>query len=100
MAASRKKLSSKKDDEFGDLQSWMHKNGLPLYKVVLKERLSYDEKLRPIHYVTTSEDLQRVPLARRFALVPLRPPLLAYRSNCKAMLNVVNGAVELLATIG
>ncbi|KGN58197.1 ribulose-1,5 bisphosphate carboxylase/oxygenase large subunit N-methyltransferase, chloroplastic [Cucumis sativus] len=40
--------------------------------------------------------LQKVSLARRFALVPLGPPLLAYRSNCKAMLTAVDGAVELV----
>ncbi|XP_022934986.1 ribulose-1,5 bisphosphate carboxylase/oxygenase large subunit N-methyltransferase, chloroplastic-like [Cucurbita moschata] len=40
--------------------------------------------------------LQNVSLARRFALVPLGPPLLAYRSNCKAMLTAVDGAVELV----
>ncbi|XP_021593930.1 ribulose-1,5 bisphosphate carboxylase/oxygenase large subunit N-methyltransferase, chloroplastic isoform X2 [Manihot esculenta] len=40
--------------------------------------------------------LQKVSLARRFALVPLGPPLLAYRSNCKAMLSAVDGAVELV----
>ncbi|KAJ8750317.1 hypothetical protein K2173_014232 [Erythroxylum novogranatense] len=40
--------------------------------------------------------LQKVSLARRFALVPLGPPLLAYRSNCKAMLSAVEGAVELV----
>lgn len=45
-------------DEGEDLKSWMHKNGLPPCKVVLKERPSYDEKLRPIHYVAASEDLQ------------------------------------------
>ncbi|TKY46426.1 Fructose-bisphosphate aldolase-lysine N-methyltransferase [Spatholobus suberectus] len=39
--------------------------------------------------------LQKVSLARRFALVPLGPPLLAYQSNCKAMLAAVDGAVEL-----
>ncbi|MCH91243.1 histone-lysine N-methyltransferase SETD3, partial [Trifolium medium] len=37
-----------------------------------------------------------VSLARRFALVPLGPPLLAYCSNCKAMLSAVDGAVELV----
>ncbi|EEF50946.1 conserved hypothetical protein [Ricinus communis] len=36
----------------------MHKNGLPPCKVVLKERPSHDAKLRPIHYVAASEDLQ------------------------------------------
>ncbi|XP_061344436.1 ribulose-1,5 bisphosphate carboxylase/oxygenase large subunit N-methyltransferase, chloroplastic [Gastrolobium bilobum] len=40
--------------------------------------------------------LQKVSLARRFALVPLGPPLLAYRSNCKAMLTAVEGAIELV----
>lgn len=45
-------------DEGEDLKSWMHKNGLPPCKVVLKERPSYDEKLRPIHYIAASEDLQ------------------------------------------
>ncbi|KAK4759871.1 hypothetical protein SAY87_023002 [Trapa incisa] len=40
--------------------------------------------------------LQKVSLARRFALVPLGPPLLAYRSNCKAMLTAVDGAVQLV----
>ncbi|XP_022774285.1 histone-lysine N-methyltransferase setd3-like isoform X1 [Durio zibethinus] len=58
VADSGKKLSSKKDDEFGDLKCWMHKNGLPSCKVVLKERPSHDEKHRPIHYIAASEDLQ------------------------------------------
>lgn len=40
--------------------------------------------------------LQKVSLARRFALVPLGPPLLAYKSNCKAMLTAVDGAVQLV----
>ncbi|KAL5717713.1 [histone H3]-lysine(4) N-trimethyltransferase [Ranunculus cassubicifolius] len=40
--------------------------------------------------------LQKVSLARRFALVPLGPPLLAYKSNCKAMLTAVEGAVQLV----
>lgn len=40
--------------------------------------------------------LQKVSLARRFALVPLGPPLLAYRSKSKAMLTAVDGAVELV----
>ncbi|XP_073116586.1 uncharacterized protein [Elaeis guineensis] len=40
--------------------------------------------------------LQKVNLARRFALVPLGPPLLAYKSNCKAMLTAVSDAVELV----
>lgn len=40
--------------------------------------------------------LQKVSLARRFALVPLGPPLLSYNSNCKTMLAAVDGAVQLL----
>lgn len=40
--------------------------------------------------------IQKVSLARRFALVPLGPPLLAYRSNCKAMLTAVDGTVQLV----
>ncbi|CAN6992691.1 unnamed protein product [Brassica oleracea var. botrytis] len=40
--------------------------------------------------------LQNVSLARRFALVPLGPRLLAYCSNCKAMLTAVDSAVELV----
>ncbi|KAF4367744.1 hypothetical protein F8388_011319 [Cannabis sativa] len=38
----------------------------------------------------------QVSLARRFALVPLGPPLLAYSRNCKAMLTAVDGAVQLV----
>ncbi|CAI9111538.1 OLC1v1011787C5 [Oldenlandia corymbosa var. corymbosa] len=40
--------------------------------------------------------LQKVSLARRFALVPLGPPLLSYSSNCKAMLTAVEDAVHLV----
>lgn len=40
--------------------------------------------------------LQKVSLARRFALVPLGPPLLAYKSNCKAMLTATDDAVQLV----
>ncbi|KAK9067362.1 hypothetical protein SSX86_014689 [Deinandra increscens subsp. villosa] len=40
--------------------------------------------------------LQNVSLARRFALVPLGPPLLTYRSNCKAMLTAVDEGVQLV----
>ncbi|KAL0351111.1 UNVERIFIED_CONTAM: hypothetical protein Sradi_4260300 [Sesamum radiatum] len=218
-------ITSKKEEEHGDLKSWMHRNGLPPCKVMLRERPSHDSKHRPIHYVAASEDLQagdvafsvpnslvvtldrvlgnetiagtfnnklselaclalylmyekkqvtlkyvsghkvlnlhivmiqaevleraegikreyneldtvwfmagslfeqypyeipteafpfkifkqafvavqscvvhlqKVSLARRFALVPLGPPLLSYRSNCKAMLTAVDGAVQLV----
>ncbi|XP_068665250.1 uncharacterized protein [Aristolochia californica] len=40
--------------------------------------------------------LQKVPLARRFALVPLGPPLLTYKGNSKAMLTAVDSAVQLV----
>ncbi|KAG0454986.1 hypothetical protein HPP92_024278 [Vanilla planifolia] len=40
--------------------------------------------------------LQNVSLARRFALVPLGPPLLAYKSNCKAMLKADKDFVHLV----
>ncbi|XP_007031777.2 PREDICTED: histone-lysine N-methyltransferase setd3 isoform X1 [Theobroma cacao] len=58
VAGSRKELVSKKDNEFDDLKSWMHKNGLPPCGVELKERPSHDAKHRPIHYVAASDDLQ------------------------------------------
>ncbi|KAK7316109.1 hypothetical protein VNO77_34835 [Canavalia gladiata] len=41
-----------------DLKSWMHKHGLPPCKVVLKERPSHNDSLKPIHYVAASQDLQ------------------------------------------
>lgn len=47
-----------KEEELGDLKSWMHKNGLPPCKVVLDERPSHNANHRPIHYVAASEDLQ------------------------------------------
>lgn len=47
---------------------------------------------------TSIVHLQGVPLAKRFALVPMGPPLLAYSSTCKALLqyNQGAGAVELV----
>lgn len=51
-------LGSNNDEEYEDLKSWMHRNGLPPCKVVLKERPSHDSNHRPIHYVAASEDLQ------------------------------------------
>nr|DAD34306.1 TPA_asm: hypothetical protein HUJ06_004946 [Nelumbo nucifera] len=47
-----------KKEEFEDLKAWMHSNGFPPCKVILKERPSHDKKHRPIHYVAASEDLQ------------------------------------------
>ncbi|KAI3725949.1 hypothetical protein L1987_65745 [Smallanthus sonchifolius] len=54
-------VASKKDHEFEeeeDLKSWMHTNGLPPCKVVLKDRKAYDSRHLHIHYVAASEDLQ------------------------------------------
>lgn len=51
-------VASKKEDEYGDLKSWMHQNGLPPCKVVIKDRPSNNAKHLPIHYVAASEDLQ------------------------------------------
>ena len=53
-------VSNKKGEvvEEEDLKNWMHKNGLPPCKVVLKERASHHAEHRPIHYVAASEDLQ------------------------------------------
>lgn len=51
--------AAKKHGEDGtDLKTWMHKNGLPPCKVVLKDKPSLDDSLKPIHYVAASEDLQ------------------------------------------
>ncbi|KAF2316460.1 hypothetical protein GH714_041801 [Hevea brasiliensis] len=50
--------SKKEKEEFGDLKSWMHKNGLPPCKVILHERPSHNAKHMPIHYIAASEDLQ------------------------------------------
>lgn len=57
-SSSETLVAGSRKEEFADLKSWMHKNGLPPCKVVLKERPSHDEKHRPIHYVAASEDLQ------------------------------------------
>ncbi|EPS58823.1 hypothetical protein M569_15990, partial [Genlisea aurea] len=51
-------ITNSKEEEHGDLKSWMEKNGLPPCKVMLKERHSHDNKHRPIHYVAASENLQ------------------------------------------
>ncbi|XP_057445661.1 fructose-bisphosphate aldolase-lysine N-methyltransferase, chloroplastic [Lotus japonicus] len=55
-AASGRKREVEHDDD--DLKSWMHKHGLPPCKVVLKDKPSHDDTLKPIHYVAASEDLQ------------------------------------------
>lgn len=56
LAASAAAKKHKEDD--GDLKAWMHKHGLPPCKVVLKEKPSLHDSLKPIHYVAASEDLQ------------------------------------------
>lgn len=58
MVAGSREVVSKKEEDLGDLKSWMHKNGLPPCKVILKEKPSHNAKHRPIHYVAASEDLQ------------------------------------------
>lgn len=55
---NREVVNKKGEEEGEDLKSWMHNNGLPPCKVLLKERPSHDEKHSPIHYVAASEDLQ------------------------------------------
>ncbi|CAJ2637165.1 unnamed protein product [Trifolium pratense] len=49
----------KRNEDDNDLKTWMHKNGLPPCKVVLKDKLSHDDSHKPIHYVAASEDLQK-----------------------------------------
>lgn len=51
-------ITSKKEENFGDLKAWMEKNGLPPSKVVLKDRPSHDSNHHSIHYVAANEDLQ------------------------------------------
>lgn len=51
-------ITSKKEQDDGDLKSWMEKNGLPPSKVMLKERPSHDSNYHSIHYVAAREDLQ------------------------------------------
>ncbi|PON46316.1 Rubisco LSMT, substrate-binding domain containing protein [Parasponia andersonii] len=58
VAAGSREEEEGEEGGFVDLKSWMHKNGLPPCKVVLRERPSHDEKHRPIHYVAASQDLQ------------------------------------------
>lgn len=61
MACSAQTLvaaSGEKSAEAGDLKSWLHKEGLPPCKVVLKEKPSHDGKYHSIHYVAASEDLE------------------------------------------
>lgn len=48
-----------KESEIPDLKTWMHENGLPPCRVELKDRpCPHNSKLRPIHYVAASEDLE------------------------------------------
>ncbi|KAL1833051.1 hypothetical protein ACET3Z_002702 [Daucus carota] len=57
VAGNSAEIVSKKEDEIADLKSWMHQNGLPPCKVVLKDRPCRVIP-RPIHYVAASQDLQ------------------------------------------
>lgn len=57
-SSSETLVAGSRKEEVADLQSWMHKNGLPPCKVVLKDRPSHDDKHKPIHSVAASEDLQ------------------------------------------
>ena len=53
-------------------------------------------EMLPIDSVILLIQEQKVSLARRFALVPLGPPLLTYKSNCKAMLTADGDSVRLV----
>ncbi|KAK7855607.1 hypothetical protein CFP56_027354 [Quercus suber] len=46
-----------KEEEEEDLKSWMHKNGLPPCKVLLKENPSLDEKHSPLHHVAADHNM-------------------------------------------
>lgn len=61
--------TSKKEDDYADLKSWMDKNGLPPCKVMLNERPSHDSNYHSIHYVAASEDLQVSALHFLIALI-------------------------------
>ncbi|GKE14315.1 hypothetical protein Tco_1421892, partial [Tanacetum coccineum] len=56
--ASKKDKECVQEGEEDDLKSWMHNNGLPPCKVVLKDRIGYDSRHPSIHYVAASEDLK------------------------------------------
>lgn len=62
VAGNSPEIVSKKDDEITDLKSWMHQNGLPACKVVLKDR-PCRVIARPIHYVAASQDLKEGDIA-------------------------------------
>lgn len=76
------------------LQIWSLMEPLYLWRIGCYCSLS--SPLRVFRFIIYFLQNQKVSLARRFALVPLGPPLLAYRSNCKAMLTAVDGAVQLV----
>ncbi|CAN1725369.1 hypothetical protein LINPERHAP1_LOCUS42 [Linum perenne] len=58
VSSKREGREGLEDGELGDLKSWMHQNGLPPCKVLLKDRPSFNENHCSIHYVAASEDLQ------------------------------------------
>ncbi|KMS95496.1 hypothetical protein BVRB_007680 [Beta vulgaris subsp. vulgaris] len=53
-----RKVMEVSEERETDMKSWMHANGLPPCKVLLKEKPSHNSNYRPIHYVAASEDLQ------------------------------------------
>lgn len=81
VAGSRKEdgrvseAAREKQDESGDLKSWMLENGLPPCKVVLKERSSHHDQHKAIHYIAASEDLQVIEPGRNHCI------LLIYRRS-------------------
>ncbi|CAO2833221.1 unnamed protein product [Amaranthus hypochondriacus] len=58
VAESSEENGSVSEEREIDLKTWMHANGLPPCKVILKERPSHNTSHKPIHYVAASEDLQ------------------------------------------
>lgn len=87
-------VESNKEDEYGDLKSWMHENGLPPCKVVIKERPSHNAKHRPIHYVAASEDLQvHFVSGSWFFFVPFSFSL---RSTCVYLFMIRRGQLVLI----
>ena len=63
----------------------------PVRAVLLKAHHRSNKKIESWHTTT----VQDVPLARRFALVPLGPPSLSYSSTCKALFKHSGDEVQL-----
>uniref|UniRef100_A0A803PS52 Uncharacterized protein n=1 Tax=Cannabis sativa TaxID=3483 RepID=A0A803PS52_CANSA len=73
-------VASKKE-QVEDLKSWMHKNGL------LTDKLSLNEKHKPIHYISASEDLLR---HRSLAMGPKKDVLNGMDNHFGVVQTVVN----------